>query len=455
MALKKFLPNFILNYLEKGNERSVKAKKNIALSFVLKGLNIIISITIVPLTINYVDKMQYGIWLTLSSLIALFGFFDIGFGNGLRNKFSEAITNRKYKLARIYVSTTYAILSIISGIMLILFLCINPFLNWATILNTPQYLAGELSIVAIVVIVFFCMQFVLQLVIMVLSANQQPAKAAFFNFIGNALALLLIFILTKTTKGKLIYLSLALGLSPVVVLVASSLWLYTHEYKLYAPSIKLVQFRFGKRLINLGVKFFVIQIAAIILYQTSNIIITQLYGPGEVTTYNITYKYCGVISMLFGIIITPFWSAFTEAWIKKDIFWINNAMKKLKLIWLLLSVLTIFMVVCANKVYLYWVGESISIPFSLNLTMAAFVIINLWFTIYAQFLNGIGFIKIQLIIAVICSLINIPLSIFLGMYLGIYGVILSTVIVSIPGLIIYPIQFKKIIQKKAHGIWAN
>ena len=82
---------FLNSVINKGHKRSVKAKKNILASFLIKGGNIAISLILVPLTIHYVNPTQYGIWLTLSSIIGWFAFFDIGFGNGLRNKFAEEI----------------------------------------------------------------------------------------------------------------------------------------------------------------------------------------------------------------------------------------------------------------------------------------------------------------------------------------------------------------------------
>lgn len=112
---------FIKSLINKGHSRSVNAKKNILASFLIRGCSIAVSLILVPLTIHYVNPTQYGIWLTLSSIISWFGFFDIGFGNGLRNKFTEALAKDQHKLARIYVSTTYAILTIIIIIVLILF----------------------------------------------------------------------------------------------------------------------------------------------------------------------------------------------------------------------------------------------------------------------------------------------------------------------------------------------
>lgn len=108
------------------------------------------------------NPSRYGIWLTISSIIGWFSFFDIGFGNGLRNKLAEAKAKGEEELARIYVSTTFAILTLIIGIVLVLFLCINPFIDWSRILNTTPDMAGELSLLVIIIFVFFCLRFVFQ-----------------------------------------------------------------------------------------------------------------------------------------------------------------------------------------------------------------------------------------------------------------------------------------------------
>jgi len=452
--LKSIFPEFIINYFTQGNERSLKTKKNIAASVIIKGLNIAISLLLVPLTINYINPTKYGVWLTLSSVIGWFGFFDIGFGNGLRNRFAEALAKGKHELARIYVSTTYAILSIIIGVVLVIFIFINPFLNWAIIINTPSTMTTELSLLAMIVFVFFSVQFVLQLITTIITANQQPAKSAFLYLLGNIFSLIVIFILTKSTSGNLLYLGIALSSAPVLVLALSSLWFYGHSYKNYAPSFKYVRFKFARDLMSLGVKFFGLQIAVILLYQTSNIIISQLFGPEQVTPYNIAFKYFSIITMVYSIILTPFWSAFTEAYTKKDLNWIRLSMKKLKSIWLLLIGAIILMILFSNTFYFLWVGNTVHVPMSITIVMALYVMINLWNAIYSTFLNGVGHIKFQLVAGLIGALVNIPLSIYLGKTIGISGVILSTAILGLPGFIFYPMQYHKIIHFKAKGIWS-
>jgi O-antigen/teichoic acid export membrane protein len=454
MLIRKII-NQTLDFFSKGNQRSIEAKKNIIGTVAIKGISILISLLMVPITIHYINPTQYGIWLTLSSIIGWFSFFDIGFGNGLRNKFAESIAVGDHEKARVYVSTTYAILSIIIGIVLVIFLLINPLLNWSKILNTPSEMAHELSILALIVFFFFCLQFVLQLIVTVITANQQPAKASLLYFFGSLFSLLIIFVLTKTTSGNLLYLGIVYGAAPSIVLLISSFWYYRKKYRKYAPSLKHVHFKSAYDLMSLGLKFFIIQIASVVFYQTSNIIIAQLFGPAQVTPYNIAYKYFSVIPMFFGIILTPFWSAFTEAWSVNDRVWIKNIMKRLTQLWVGLVFIALFMFLASNVVYRLWVGKEIVVSVSLTGVMALYVLINAWNGIFSNFLNGVGKIKLQLYLALGGSLFNIPLAIFFGKTLGIHGVILSTTLISVIASVVTPIQYLKLINNKAHGIWSK
>jgi O-antigen/teichoic acid export membrane protein len=435
------------------NTRSQKAKRNIVGSLLSKGGSIAIGLFLIPLTIHYVSPPQYGIWLTLSSIVGWFSFFDIGFGHGLRNKFAEAVAKNNVALAKTYVSTTYAVLAMIVAVVLLLFISINPFLNWTKILNAPEVLSGDLRYIALVVLGFFCMQMVLQLISTVVIANQQPAIASFITFSGNFIALIVIFLLTRFTQGNLFYIALALSASPVLAFAAANIWLFTGKYRRFAPSFKTIELKYARNLMSLGAKFFVLQVGAVILFQTNNIIINQLFGPEQVTSYNIAYRYFGSVYMLFGIIISPFWSASTEAWIKQDIAWIKGIIRKLKNIFLLLSGMLLVMLLISKPVYNAWIGSKVIIPFELSLMVALCTGFQIWQGIFIQFLNGISKVMLQLYVLLFFSAINIPLAIFLGKRFGISGVVLSSVLIfAVFGSIMF-VQAEKIINNKAKGIW--
>lgn len=444
---------YIKSHVNRGHTRSIRAKKNIIASLLIKGISIAISLVLVPLTINYVNTSKYGVWLTLSSIVGWFSFFDIGFGHGLRNKFTEAVAKGEEELARIYVSTTYAVLGIIISLVLVFFFCINPYLNWARILNTSPEMAQELSLLARIVFVLFCLQFVFQLVSTVLTANHEPAKASFFTLLGSFFTLAIIFILTKTTQGNLVYLGFVLSGAPVLVFIASTLWYYNHDYKKYAPSLRFVRFSFARPLLSLGGKFFIIQIGALVLFQTDNIIITQLFGPNQVTVFNVTYKLFSVISMVFMIIMSPFWSAFTEAYTKGDIEWIRSILVKMQKFWVLLCAGSILLLAVSPFIFRIWLHNTVQVPLSLSLAMSLYVSGYTWLTLYCFLLNGIGKIRVQLYLYLVSIFINIPMAILFSKIFGLAGVTLSNLLIFVVMGVMLWVQCRKILHHSASGIW--
>ena len=445
----------ITNLLFSGNARSVKANKNIIASFGLKGLSIIVGFLMVRVVLDYLDQTKYGIWLTLTSFLSWFTFFEIGLGSGLKNKLAEALANGDTKLARIYVSTTYAILFIVIAFVALVFFVSNIFINWTTVLNTEKSMADQLTALAFIVFGFFFMRFVIKLIGVILTADQRPAVANSFGPIGNLISLILIWILTKYSEGSLIYLGFILSSVPILVLIVASFYFYTNDYKNIAPSIQFVDFNYAKDLLNLGVKFFIIQIVGLVMFQTSNIIIAQFFGPGEVTRYNIAYKYFSILNMVFAILITPFWSAFTEAWVKNDIEWIKKTVKRLLMFWILLCVVGIIMLAVSSKFYILWIGDTVTIPFNLSLVLLIYFASFTFGGIFNMFINGVGKIKLQMYFSFLAVTFFISFAIIFIKYFGfgIEGLVIAMILSNFFGLIIAPIQYYKIINKKAKGIW--
>lgn len=443
--------------INSGNSRSIKARKNIMFSFGVKGISIVIGFIYVPLLVNYLGTTEYGIWITLSSIVAWLTYFDIGLGNGLRNRFAESLALGEHKLARIYVSTTYAALSMIFGIFFVLFLVANPFLNWATILNAPASLEGELNTLVIITVGFFSLRFIFKLIAIIITADQRPGISNTFDPLASIVALTAILVLMKTTEASLINLGLILGFSNILVLGVASAYFFSRDYKDYRPSFKLIHMKYFKDLAGLGIQFFVIQITVVVIMSTNNLIITHVVGPEAVTSYNIAYKYFGLISMGFVIITNTYWSAFTEAYIKEDFGWIRKVTGNLIRIWAGLVVLTIVMLIFADKFYLLWVGDKIKVPFTLSVYTALFVIVYVWYSIFIYFINGTGKIKLQLITTVTVAILNIPVSIYFAVNLGMgaAGVILGSCVTYLPGAVLGPMQYYRIINRTATGIWGK
>ena len=445
------------SFFTKGHERSVKTKKNILTSIAIKCVSIIVSFLLIPLALNYLNPVKYGIWLTLLSVIGWFAFFDIGLGNGLRNKLAEALSKDDKKLARTYISTSYAVLSIIIGIVYALFIFAFPYINWSKILNTPPEMSFEINKLIFLVFSFFCLQFIIKLISMILKADQRSAISGGINTLASLLSLIIVYVLTKTTQGSLLWLSVGVSIANIVAPLIATIWFFSKDYRHLIPSIKYVKFSVAKDLMGIGFLFFIMQFSALILFSTDSFIIDQLYGPKEVTPYNIAFKYFNLITMGFSIITTPFWTAYTDAYHKHDYAWINRITRKLTLFWIFMACAVVLMIFCSSFFYKIWVGDQVKIPFMLSVSMGVWVLISTWTSIFGNFLSGVGKIRLSLYHSIIMIIINIPLCIFLAKYLhlGSTGVIIGTCICVLPQVFLHPIQYRKIIDHKAKGIWGK
>ena len=76
--------------LFKNNDRNSKYRRNILLLILSQVSGVLVSLLLVPITLNYLGVKEYGVWITLTTIVSWFAFFDVGLGHGLRNKYAES-----------------------------------------------------------------------------------------------------------------------------------------------------------------------------------------------------------------------------------------------------------------------------------------------------------------------------------------------------------------------------
>lgn len=442
----------ISNYFV-GNSRSVIVKRNIAGSFLIKGISIVISLLLVPMTLGYVSSELYGIWLTLSSIITWLGFLDVGFTLGLKNKLAEAIALDKWERGKCLVSTTYFMMILIFVPLGIILECLIPFVNWAKFLNVSSHYNVEITKVMYVLVAFFCLQMIINVFIAVVAAFQKVALSNSFTVIGNFLSLIIIYLLTKFCPPSLLALAFSLTLMPLVITLFASLFFYNGKFKSISPNIHCIRKEYIKDLFNLGYKFFIIMIQVVIMYQSTNILISNVSGPNDVTTYNIAYKYVGIAMMVYNIILTPLWPAFTDAYTKKDYVWMNNLYRKMIKVYLLSLVGMLIMLAISPIAYQIWLGNKVQMPIAMTIVVSIYMLILNWDSLHVQIINGIGKVQLQLYVTLIGICLHIPLSLILGKFVGAYGVLISMSIITIIYATFFTIQLRKLLSQKACGIW--
>ncbi len=444
-------------YVAKGHERTIKAKKNVLLAVFLKGIGVLIGFAYFPISLAYLSPEKFGIFLTLSSVIDWFSQLDVGIGNGLRNKFGEAVADGEEELAQGYVSTAYFIVgSVFSGFTLIFFVA-SWFLPWAQWLQAEAHLNQEIAILAMLMFGAFAIRFVSSLVFQLFYAFQQSGTVQAFNTITKVLFLLIILVIAYTTEESLILFGAAKTFTFAFVPMFVGFYYFSGRFKKYRPKLRLASMAHVRSLFSLGFQFFLIRMSMIVIHQTNNFLIAGFVNLESVTHFQAAYKYLSIFLMLFVILTNQLWGANIEAYKKGDMKWMKKTMNGVKKIWLFTVLVSVVMVAASPAFYHLWLQDKIQIPFMLSVAVAISVAITNWVNMFNIVINGTGKIWLQMVTWVSTAVINIPVSIFLVKYfnLGAVGIVMGTVVCLLPLAILSPLQVNKLLNNTDRGVWAK
>lgn len=440
-----------------GSARSVRAKKNVLATIVLKGAGVLIGFIYFPLSLDYLGAVKFGIFLTLLSIVDWFLNFDIGIGRGLRNKFGESVAQDDDEKALHYVSTAYFALGLIITVVTILLLILNYVLPWPVWLSISPELVSEVRLLGVIIIIAFGIRFVSAIIYEIFYALQKMAYVEWFNLITKASFLLLILIIPFIVADSLLLFGTAKSLTFAFVPLIIGLYYFRRKFAAYRPSIKFVRKAYFRDLFSLGFKFFLIKISMLIIHQTNNILIAGFISLEGVSQYEAAYKYLSIFMMLFVILNNQLWPSNLEAYVKGELDWMKRSMRVVFQVWTATLLLAALMVFVAPWFYEFWLQENLQIPTAITVTVAVSICLTTFVNMYNLVLNGTGKITLQMIAWVFAALINIPASLFFIKVLdfGVEGIVLGTITSLIPLAIVSPIQVRMILSRKEFGIWAK
>ena len=442
------------SFINSGNERSRNVKKNAIGSLLIKLFSIVIDFIKVPILLSYLDSERYGLYVTIASIVYWTHNFDFGLGTGLRYKLTTAISNSDYNYGKRLVSTAYYSMSCIMAILLFILLPLIALLDWNRLLNTSLIPNQELILCISVVLVVFVIQFILELITYVLQAYQKAAFSSLFKPLANLSTLVVVFLLKFFTYNSLLYACLAMTIPIVVVLLVSNVILFMNRCNAVSPTIKEFDKGCLKDIYSLGLKFFISQSANLIVFQSAAFLISHYVSPVEAAAYNTAYTYFGAIVIFNTMMLIPLTAAVTDAYIKNDYSWLKNIMNRINKISILLTLLSFVVLLLSPIVFRYWIGDHLDISWSLRIAITIYFVLNIWTTPYSSFISGVGKMQVAMTSAIFKIILYLPIAIFMVKTLETTGIMLSIILVNtLPNNILYTIQYKKIVNKTAIGIW--
>lgn len=407
------------------NEKNQTIVKNVLGSFLIKGLSLFISIFSMPLYIKYFEnQIVLGLWFTIVSVLSWILTFDLGLGNGLRNRLVETIIQNNNEESSKLISSSYAIVGILS--IIIIFFALFGFskIDWNIIFNIDKAIISNETLLTAIKILFIgiMISFILKLINSILYALQKSA-------VNNALALItsilpLIYIVVapnKSMEENLISLAWVNAFSVCLPLLFATIVVFSFSpLKECKPSLKNVHIKTEMSVLSLGSVFFIVQVAFMFINSTNEIIITNFWSPEFVVEYQIYNKVFSLVGSIFSIALTPVWSSVTKALVERDFLWLKNLSKTLYRIAVLGIIFEFSLILFLQKIIDIWLGDSsINVNYMYAMVFAVYGSLFIYNIIVTTIANGVGYLKTQLICYSLGAVFKIPILLIINHFFSI------------------------------------
>ncbi|MDP3010255.1 MAG: oligosaccharide flippase family protein [Methylococcales bacterium] len=428
----------------RAHERRNKIIKTAWSGLLARIISVSVSLLMVPLAVHYLGAEQYGLWVAVSSLVAMLGFMDGGAGNAVINLVAHASGSKNADLPKI-VSTAFFCLMALAVIGCLLFLAVFPFVSWDKLLGVAGTISvADLNIVVIIVGLFFFLSIFTTLVGKIQRGLQEGNLDNFWSGVAALLSLLFVYLAIQKDMGLVGFVIAFLGGSLLAYLGSNIHYLLIHRAEL-RPRLSNVDKAIAKNLFTVGGMFFVLQIGGAIQAQADNVIIANMLGAEAVTNYAICMKLFLLMPMLFSLFFTPLWPAYREAIANGDMQWVRRIFLKSMRWAVFISIPSaIGLIVLGKQIIDLWVGHDAIPSTNLLIGCGIWMVISTLGSTAAMLANARQLMTPQIIAVILSGGINIVTTIWLIPHIGVEGAVYGTIIAYLLGVVpIYCIVLPK------------
>lgn len=439
----------------RGAERNRRAIVTGSAATLARAVQIGTSLITVRLTLKYLGNERFGLWMTISSVLAMSAFADFGVGNGVLNTVAKAFGKDDMEGVRKAVSSGFAVLSSIAVLLLLSFFSIFRFVNWGDFFRVVSPQARlEAGPALAVFATCFALNISMDVVQRVQLGLQQGYRYGLWQLCGSLAGFI------GVLSGIWLHVSLpmlvvAIAGAPIFATTLNTIHFFGFVRPDLRPSPALVSRDVIAQIARLGSLFFVLQIVAAVSYSADNFIIARTLGAMSVPEYSIPQRMFSLISMMSGMLIAPLWPAYGEAISRGDMTWVRRMLGRSLLIILpAASVGASLLLLIGPQLIHWWVGSRIHPPFMLLLGLAVWSVIECCGNALAMFLNGATAMRLQICLSVTFGVVGLMMKVLFVRHFGLVGVPWSTItsyvlIEAIPWMFFVPRVLRNLEAKSA------
>jgi O-antigen/teichoic acid export membrane protein len=347
-----------------------------------KGVSVLASLVIVPMTLHYLGRERYAMWAMISSLFMTLNSADLGIGSGLVNLVAAASGKGDERLIKKYVSSGFFMLLAIGLGISATLLIASVFIPMASVFNVTSGLArSEAGSAVRAVAAIFGLGMPLLVGLRFQEGLQEGFNSYMAQLAGNILALGFALVVVKLELG-LPWLVLSLLGGPLVANLGKCIRQFFVSKPWARPSLGDFDLETTRALLKTGVMFFLLNMLTLLGWLGLDpFIIAHVLGPAEgakqVAAYSVVQK-LSQIGFLYWALTQSLWPAYAEAIARRDYNWVRKTIvrsMRFSVIWGGLSGAVLCL--CGGWLIQHWIGPVIPVSQcqGLLLSFAAYMVV--------------------------------------------------------------------------------
>ncbi len=394
-----------------------------------KLLTTAVSLISLPLAVRYLGAERYGVWVTVTTTIIWINLLDLGIANTLTNHISRAYALDDHASAALYFNNALVLTVGLAGTAGLAFAIAFPRIDWVALFNVDVRVSpAELKQTIAAAVALMLLGLPCNLAGKLLAGYQElhryscaTAAGAVASLLGLAVGIVL-----RVSMPVLFVMSVGcLPLANLAVLVAVVTW---HKPWLL-PRLSFVQASAIRELLDSGSPFFLIQVAAVVVFSSDNLVVSHYLGASEVTPYSVTWRLVGLAAMLQTLIFPALWPAYAEAYAKGDYNWIRRTFSTTMKATVALNLASVIgLVLFGRSLIRVWAGPAAVPSRQLLLAMGIWAVVSGFMSVESCLLAALNRIRQQAVLSIVAAALNIALSLLLVRHIGSLGVIGGTIL---------------------------
>lgn len=419
------MPAAAIGSSQRRYNRVVKAVGSGGAARILASL---VSLLTLPLAVRYLGAERYGVWATIVTTAVWINLLDCGIANTLTNQISRAYALGDKEMARRYFTNALALTCVVTALAAVLFALLFPRINWVALLNvSTNGKPGEVNQTIAVAAGIMLLALPSNLGGKLLAGYQELDRAAYATGAGALASMvgLVIGIALRVRMPMLYFMSIGCMTFASLILLLLTIW----QRPWLCPRWSALDFHSAKELLDSGSSFFLIQVAAVVVFSSDNIIVSHYLGASEVTPYSVTWRLASLAAMLQSLIFPALWPAYAEAYVRGEYQWIRQAFAGTMKGILALDVFCAFALICFGRTFIrLWAGAAAVPGMHLIFAMALWIIVSGFMSVESCLLAALNRIRGQAVLSICAAAVNVVLSVTLVRHVGALGVIGGTIL---------------------------